>query len=979
MNDTPPLQTIKPSGCRPGEDAALATPLVKLVPTRGDGALDQLHQILSSKFVAALEEKPELATFLSAISENSPYLARQMMEFPDTLEQCHHRGFESSFKSVCLQAEEDLNTEQDRDVLMRQLRLFKRQAALIVGLADLGGWWDVTRVGEALSDVADLAVQIAVKHLLRDLHCAGKLQLPDLGNPCSGSGYSIVAMGKHGAKELNYSSDIDIIVIFDPEASALVDPDESVKLFVRMTRELVRIMQERTADGYVFRTDLRLRPDPSAMPLAIPLPLALTYYEARGQNWERAAMIKSRPVAGDLETGHRFLDELTPFIWRRYLDYAAIADIHSIKRQLQSHRGYETIDVPGHNVKLGLGGIREIEFFAQTQQLIAGGRIPRLRSRRTLDVLKLLKDEDWITEEVCQDLTDSYLFLRDVEHRLQMIDDEQTHTISEDTEGQQRLVSLSGSKTFDDFAAMAEAHFRRVYAHYSDLFSTEADLAVDAGTLSFTGDSDDPGTLNTLSEMGFSSPGRITKAVRSWHYGRFPAMQSTEAREMLTELTPQLLASIAATADGDQTFALFDEFVRGLPAGIQLFSVVNRNRKLLSLLLDILASAPRLAGLIRRRPHIFDAFLELGSQSGLPTSKELNDRLARTLMQARSDEDSFDRARIFVAEHRFLIGLYVFSGSLDIEQAGGEYTKLAECMIDQLFDRVRAAFEVQHGRLANSSIALVGFGNFGDHELTATSDLDLLVLYEFDPDGDTSDGRKPLHASQYFGRLTQRFIAAMSAPTAQGIVYELDMRLRPYGADGPVATSLRAFERHYSENAETWERLALTRARVLHADGRFGEKVKTKIDKAIRGLDPSVVTKDVLDMRMLMDRERPASDAWDIKLAKGGLIDLEFMVQWAKLTGVIDPDDTETKALRAIEDVSLQNDNMTLVDALHKFRSVVQFIRLCLEHHASEDWPDGFRGRLLKLLDAPDMKTATTTLNDMQNDIRGTFVKLMKA
>ncbi len=978
MNDASFLRTIKSSGAQSDRDVALVAPPIPFPDNTGDEALAWLLQNLPSKTARAFSEQPGLPSFLFTVSENSPYLARQIVEFPDVVDQCHQGGFENTFQSLCSQAEADLKAENSRDVLMRELRLFKRKATLIAGLADLGGWWDATRVGEAISDVADLALQLAICHLLRDLHASGKLNLPDRDDPCRGSGFSVIAMGKHGARELNYSSDIDLVVIFDPEVPALIDPDESVKLFVRMTRELVRIMQERTADGYVFRTDLRLRPDPSAMPLAIPLPLALTYYEARGQNWERAAMIKARPVAGDLETGHQFLDELIPFIWRRYLDYAAIADIHSIKRQLQSHRGYDSIEVSGHNVKLGLGGIREIEFFVQTQQLIAGGRIPRLRGRRTLGVMDLLREEGWISDHVCQDLKESYSFLRDVEHRLQMIDDDQTHTIPEATDPQQQVALLSGTEDFDDFAAMVEAHLKRVHAHYSDLFSTEADLAVDAGTLSFTGEGNDPGTLKTLAEMGFSDPARVTKTVQGWHYGRFPAMQSTEAREMLTELTPQLLASIAANADSDQTLALFDEFVRGLPAGIQLFSVLNRNRGLLGLLLDILASAPRLANLIRRRPHIFDAFLELGSQSELPSSQELHDRLARTLMQARSDEDSFDRARIFVAEHRFLIGLYVFSGSLDIKKAGQEYTKLAECMIDQLFDRVRAAFEVQHGRLSHSSIALVGLGNLGDRELTATSDLDLLVLYEFDPDHDTSDGRKPLHASQYFGRLTQRFISAMSAPTAQGIVYELDMRLRPYGADGPVATSLRAFEKHYSDNAETWERLALTRARVLRSDRRFGDKVRNRIYAATTGLEPEKVTKDVLAMRTLMDKERPASDIWDTKLASGGLIDLEFIVQWGKLTDLIERDLSEVQALELFEPVSLQNDNMTLGAALLRFRSVVQFMRLCLEHHASEDWPEGFRNRMLKLIDAPDMKAAAAALRDMQKVIRATFMKLMK-
>ncbi|MGI9354532.1 MAG: bifunctional [glutamine synthetase] adenylyltransferase/[glutamine synthetase]-adenylyl-L-tyrosine phosphorylase, partial [Rhizobiaceae bacterium] len=323
--------------------------------------------------------------------------------------------------------------------------------------------------------------------------------------------------------------------------------------------------------------------------------------------------------------------------------------------------------------------------------------------------------------------------------------------------------------------------------------------------------------------------------------------------------------------------------------------------------------------------------------------------------------------------------LYVFGNILPVEKAGKAYSQLAECLLVQMFDRVRAAFEVKHGCLPKSSVAVVGLGNLGDRHLTATSDLDLLILYEFDPDEEMSDGPKPLQASQYFGRLTQRFISAMSAPTAQGIVYELDMRLRPYGTDGPVATSLRAFEKHYSERAETWERLALTRARVLHADESFAEKVRTQIEAATTGLNAGNVTKDVLDMRSLMDRERPSKDVWDVKLAKGGMIDLEFLIQWAKLTGAVQPDETETSIFTKITDSSLQNDKMTLADALRIFRVVVQLIRLCLEDTNSTEWPDGFRTLMLKHLNVPDMAAAEAMLSGVQNDVRATFLSLLKA
>ena len=386
------------------------------------------------------------------------------------------------------------------------LRLRRRELALLVALADLGGVWDDETVMTALTRFADAAVAATVDHLLLAAHRAGRLALADPAMPGKGSGYIVLAMGKQGAGELNYSSDIDLIVLFDPKSAPLIRNDEPAVFFVRLTKRLAGLLQDVTDKGYALRVDLRLRPDPRATQVAISVEAAATYYENMGQNWERAAMIKARPCAGDLDRGEAFLDRLKPYIWRKHLDFAAIADVQSMKRQIHAAKGHATIAVEGHNLKLGRGGIREIEFFVQTQQLIAGGRNPALRGRRTLDMLAELASEGWITDAAASELRQAYLFLRRIEHRLQMIDDEQTQDLPDNPAAFARLARLSGYADPGEFAAALRTTFETVQRHYAALFEEADALAAESGSLVFTGAGDDPETIATLARMGFRQP-----------------------------------------------------------------------------------------------------------------------------------------------------------------------------------------------------------------------------------------------------------------------------------------------------------------------------------------------------------------------------------------------------------------------------------------------------------------------------------------
>lgn len=869
----------------------------------------------------------------------------------------------------------------DEALLMRFLRLVKQEAALVIALADLTKTWDTMTATRALTKIADATLAAAVAFTLREAAVAGKLELYDQRAPERGSGWIFLGMGKQGAYELNYSSDIDLVVFFDRQHARPVERGEDVDLFTRLTRRVVKIMSERTADGYVFRTDLRLRPDPGATPIAIPLEAAYCYYESMGQNWERAAFIKARPVAGDIAAGETFLRELAPFVWRKYFDFAAIADVHSIKRQIHAHKGHGEIAILGHDVKLGRGGIREIEFFVQTQQLIVGGRDNRLRGRATLDMLELLAKSGWIEQSAREELTDAYLFLRDVEHRIQMIADEQKHSLPNSPEGVAVIAHMMGFAGYDDFASALRRRFETVQGHYARLFESAPRLSSNTGNLVFTGDEDDPETLETLQSLGFAHPKTVTETVRGWHFGRFPATRSAAARERLTELTPALLEALAATGDADRAFLAFDKFLGRLPAGVQLFSLLVAQPRLLELIAKIMGAAPKLAFTLARRPRVLGALLEPAFYKDTPSAADLSARLAAQFAEARSYEDELDRARIFGQEQKFLIGVRLLTGALSAEEAGRAYALLAEVVIAGLLERVETELAKAHGRVPGGAAAVVGLGKLGGREMTAASDLDLMLLYAADPHSDSVGGERGLPASQYYARLTQRLIAALSAPTAEGLLYDVDFRLRPSGNKGPIAVRLEGFDDYQINEAWTWEHMALTRARVVAGPNSFALRVDASIRAVLaRPCAKMRVREDVLSMRRLLEKEKSANGVWHIKYVAGGQVDIEFITQYLLLRHGADyPQCLSTstvEALRRLADDDLLDPGAArdLIDATMLYQGVTQILRLAIDDEFDAAKASrGLRDLLLRTTEDQDIQQLESRLARTQARVRDIF------
>jgi [glutamine synthetase] adenylyltransferase / [glutamine synthetase]-adenylyl-L-tyrosine phosphorylase len=833
--------------------------------------------------IARLAADKNIRELLQGIADHSVYLwrlaatdhrrlARLLNEAPEASLRACLTGLESACASI--------DSEQD---LMARLRLAKQEIALLVALADLGGAWDLVAVMDALSDAADLFVSLALRFMLRGMSANGKLHLTDPAAPEAECGLVVVALGKLGARELNYSSDIDLMVLFDPASAAVPDGTDPGPLFVRLTKNLVRLLQDRTGDGYVARVDLRLRPDPGSTAIAVALPAALFYYEMYGQNWERAALIKARPIAGDLALGRRFLQELTPFIWRKYFDYAAIADIHAMKRQTHAMRGHAEIAVAGHDIKLGRGGIREIEFFVQTQQLIFGGKRPDLRGARTLDMLQRLFEEGWITREAADELKAAYIALRGIEHRLQMIADEQTHRLPLEKDKLKKFARFCGFARVDQFSRALTRHFRDVVFHYALLFEHAPDLSAELGSLVFTGVSDDPETLETLARLGFKNPSLAVETVRGWHFGRRAAVQTARAREVLTELLPSLIQSFAQSGAPDAALAAFDQALAHMPAAIELFLILKSNPNLQALFSDILGSAPRLAAIIEQRPHVLDATLDTRRLDIPLDEKSFEERAAFALRSAAHMEAFLDAARDFAQEEMFLISLRLLAGLIDAQTAGRAFSALAAAVVQASLRQVEHQIAADHGHVPGGRCVVVALGKLGSREMTATSDLDLMLIYDFDAERPVSDGVRPLHAGQYYARLAQRLVSALTVPTRRGRLYEVDMRLRPSGGKGPVAVQMSGFLGYQMHEAETWEHMALTRARVIAGDKALAAEVQSAIRAIICSPRGESLRRDVLAMRNLIAREKVATGPWNLKLTAGGLLDIEFLAQYLLL------------------------------------------------------------------------------------------------
>jgi [glutamine synthetase] adenylyltransferase / [glutamine synthetase]-adenylyl-L-tyrosine phosphorylase len=946
-------------------------------PVIDAGAADRAREVLSEAADASgwrdlLEQAwPALAPVFGA----SPYLAGLARGMPDRL----RRALEADPQAATAAILDDVRTleaEPDIETVRRRLRQRKGDAHLLTALADLGGVWDLAAVTSALTELADASVRAALAAAVRQEVERGRLHAAtDDRGPVPG--FFCIAMGKHGAFELNYSSDIDVSLFYEPDRMPLAEGAEHQDVAARLARSLSQLLQERTADGYVFRVDLRLRPDPSATPAAVPVPAALEYYETVGQNWERAAFIKARAVAGDALSAADFLQELQPFVWRRNLDFASIEDIHSIKRQIHVHKVDERLDPRGATLKLGRGGIREVEFYVQTQQLILGGRNPALRSNRTLDALAALTQVGQVAPATAEALSADYAALRSMEHRVQMLADEQTHILPEKDGDRRRVAALWGHADLKTFDAAVGGILKRVNKAYGELFAEDEPLSSSFGSLVFTGVDDDPETLATLARMGFSNPGQVSSTIRTWHHGRIGPTRTERGRELFTRLAPQLLEAAHASGAPDPAFNRFADFFAGLSSGVQIQSLFLAQPKLFELIVRVMAFAPELAATLARRPAALDALLD---RAFFADPGEEDARLVEAAAaSADGYESAMDAVRRVHREQAFRIGVQVMSRAVTARDAGEAFAVLADACIRALAPVALAEVSRIAGDFPGD-VAVVALGKAGSREMTARSDLDLMAVYRTSSPSAMSATRG-WAAETFYARFTQRLVTALSAPTAEGPLYEVDLQLRPSGSAGPVAVSQAAFEGYYAGEAETWEMLALTRARVVWtSDRQFGAEIARAVETALRRPRPERnIAKDVKEMRALLERERPPSGFWDVKLSKGGLVDVEFAAQYLQLAhasagGPLRANTAE--ALKALGEAGLIEAEAlsTLLRAWSVQQDLSQLLKVALRDEADPSKePEPLKALLAEAGGSPDFKHLQDTLKAIRVQARSTF------
>lgn len=795
----------------------------------------------------------DLKQLLIGTAATSPYLRTLLLKESDWLAEALDNP------SAALAALYEALGNEAPDALGKALRQAKRRVALLTALADISGVWSLEDVTGELTKFADLSTQLALQAMVGKEITRGKLPGATEDDIATAGGLVALAMGKMGAYELNYSSDIDLICLFDENRYDRDDFQDARASLVRATRRAMALISDITAEGYVFRTDLRLRPDPAVTPVCVAMEAAERYYESLGRTWERAAYIKARPAAGDIAAGGRFLETLRPFVWRKHLDFAAIHEAHNMRLRIREHKGLGgKKDLAGHNMKLGRGGIREIEFFTQTRQLIAGGRDPELRIHGTVPALAKLAEKGWVEAVNAAKLTEHYRAHREVEHRIQMINDAQTHDLPKTEEGLERIACLMGQ----DLGALKKEwrdRIEEVHALTEDFFAPDM-IAAEPAAVVFEFDEE---------------------IIARWK--TYPALRSSRAIEIFNRLRPELLRRLSQAAKPSEALVALDGFLAGLPAGVQVFSLFEANLQLVDLLVDILGTSPALARYLSRNSSVLDGVLGGAFFAEWPGLQALKEELTERLSREDDYERKLDATRRWMKEYHFRIGVHHLRGLIDAKQAGAQYADLAEVVLKGLWPIVAEQFATKHGPMPGRGAMVLGMGSLGAQRLNATSDLDLIVIY--DAGGvEFSDGRRPLASRAYYARLTQALVTAVTAPMAEGRLYEVDMRLRPSGTQGPVATSITSFKDYQKTQAWTWEHLALTRARPVAGSVALMDDIEEFRQRLInQPSDQTKVREDVAEMRERIADAKASEGVWDAKIGVGRLQDIELTAQTATL------------------------------------------------------------------------------------------------
>ena len=812
------------------------------------------------------EASQKFTDLICNTSSCSPYLRGIIEKNISWVQSLEDSDPEEICRELCQPFESETSSQA-----AEELRERKRKISLIIALADLGGVWKLNQVTETLTTFADFACNTLLKSLVDEAISKGKIKSNTKGKYSKFAGIFILAMGKMGGKELNYSSDIDLVVLFDEKQHPL-DQFNNIKAeFVKITRRFSRMMSETTAKGYIFRTDLRLRPDPFVNPVCISVGGAERYYESFARAWERAAYIKARPCAGDLIAGAEFIKRIGPFIWRLQFDFTAFQDTSEIQDRIWENIGTSDLKTLfGYNLKLGKGGIREIELFVQTYQMVAGGRDSSLRVRSSMGALDALVNKGWVKKDSAEFISNHYTKLRTWEHRVQMIRDTQTHLLPKTQEEFQRLSCLTGWIKPEEF----KNEIRNTLQHVQHLVGKQTE---------------NKETEESHSDYSFMNQSD-QDLVEQWRH--YPAFRTKRANQIFSRLQSQLFNRIARSSNPREALIQFDSFLKGLPAGVQLFSLFEANPELMNLLTDTCATAPKLAQFLSRNARVLDAVLESDFFERLHPTEKLQVELSKVLSDSSNYEWSLRQARRWMHEKHFKVGIQHLKNLLKHDEIPTMYTSLADAVIHSITPIVVGQFSRLYGEPPGRGFTIVSMGSLGSKNLTSKSDLDLIMIY--DPlSQESSKGKKSISSRQYFARLTQALVSSLTSRLPEGQLYEIDMRLRPSGKKGPVATSFESFKYYQLNDAWTWEHLAMTRARPLSGNQSLAQEIEEFRRKLIsQSFKKQKVVDAVIDMRERLAKNTPVDcekNVWELRNGEGRILDIELVSQaGALLSGCFD-------------------------------------------------------------------------------------------
>ncbi|MBE9536772.1 MAG: bifunctional [glutamate--ammonia ligase]-adenylyl-L-tyrosine phosphorylase/[glutamate--ammonia-ligase] adenylyltransferase [Proteobacteria bacterium] len=879
-----------------------------------DLALNNIERLLTAlpdETLDAIVKKDANLKDLSTICGGSQFITNIMLKTPALLSWLMLE--DNISKSSCEEEKRadlamGLNTVETMAELQRLLRSFKQREYLRIGSRDLSGRASTEEVMEELSDLASSCLQAAIDG-------SGNVLQREYGQPeysfAEGSeehkGFVILGMGKLGGRELNFSSDIDLIFLYGSEkgeTSGINDGGESVKkihlhqYFVKLGEMIVKAMNEVTEDGFVFRVDMNLRPDGQSGELVCSLRGAEIYYESWGQTWERSAMLKARPVAGDIALGETFLHNIRPFMYRKYLDFGAIDAISTMKKKIDAKIARDNQALT--NLKLGTGGIREVEFFIQALQLINAGKIESLRERNSLKSLLKLQEAGLISPEDNKQLSEAYIFLRLIEHRLQIFQERQTHTLPNKPEELEKLALRAGYRknALESFLEDHRKYTGNVNRIYSTLFHEAAEKLEEEKNPELIelleGEMPEDEIMERLSTLGFRDVARAAKNLYLLWNGP-PFVHFTEASKLLLRrIAPFIFKEITTSPEPDMALGTLEKFISAVGARSSLYSLLAENHHIIRLLVGLFGTSSFLSKILLGHPEILDALVAANVSSALKTKEEMSEELAGLMAACKDYEEELDTLRRFRNLEILRIGINDIYGELKIEDVSLQIALLAEVSLEYAYRKALDHVSQRYGRPISGSdkkckeatFSIIGMGKLGGREMSYSSDLDIIFVYS--NNGETSGeykdkkGLKVTSNHEFFAKVGQTLISILSVPTREGHAFKVDTRLRPSGSSGALVTSLDNFRKYHEKSAQTWEKLALTRASVSAGDEMLGKKVLATIEESLYQnalTDEEAVDISRIRKRMELELAKEKEGIYNVKTGRGGIVDIEFIAQ----------------------------------------------------------------------------------------------------